>query len=159
MKKLFLFTTLISAIACTPKEETVATSDAKQSLLATDSAFSSLSEKKGMAVAFLTYADSNVVEMNANEHPTVGIAAMADRFRATDNSKFLITWHPLKCEVAKSGDLGYTFGDWRIDQALPDGRDTILFGNYVSVWKKNAEGEWRYVLDAGNATPGPTILR
>ncbi len=157
--KTFLYSlSAVALFACTSK--TTVTTDietSKKQLLSVDSAFSAMSEQKGMAVAFLSYADSNVVELNDGEYPTMGIRALADRLRNTENSKFVISWRPAKCEVAQSGELGYTFGMWRIDMALPNGSDTVTFGNYVSVWKKNASGDWKFVLDAGTSAPGPGI--
>lgn len=158
MTRSLLFAAAIVLAACSSPNAEVDLVKARQELLSADSAFSAMSADKGMAVAFLYYADSNVVELNEGEPATLGLSALANRFRLADNSKFLITWKTLKCEVAESGDFGYTFGDWRIDQALPSGGDTVLYGNYVSIWKKQADGNWKYVLDGGTSTPGPTVL-
>ncbi len=153
--KRILFAGLVLLVACqtAPKVDPVAE---KNAVLATDSAFSAMSENKGMAAAFLYYADSNVVELNTDEYPTVGLSAMAQRLSGADNSRFSFSWKPLKCEVAASGDLAYTFGDWTIHQAMSNDVDTVLYGNYVSVWKKQSNGNWKYVLDAGTSSPGPT---
>jgi ketosteroid isomerase-like protein len=35
------------------------------------------------------------------------------------------------------------------------GTDTTLFGNYITVWKKQSDGSWKYVSDAGSNTPDP----
>jgi hypothetical protein len=29
------------------------------------------------------------------------------------------------------------------------------YGNYMSVWKKQDDGSWKFVLDGGNTTPPP----
>ncbi|MES2628351.1 MAG: hypothetical protein V4616_05230 [Bacteroidota bacterium] len=153
MKLLIILVMAVGAVACST-ESAVDVAKVKQEVLSVDSAFSAMSEDKGMSKAFLYYADTNVVELNNGEYPTIGIVAMSNRFRRLDNSKFVMRWKAAKCEVASSGDLAYTFGEWRIDQALPNGADTTLYGNYVSIWKKNDRAQWKLVLDAGTSTPG-----
>jgi ketosteroid isomerase-like protein len=55
------------------------------------------------------------------------------------------TWKPLGGDIAQSGELGYMYGIYSIKQ------DTITEkGTYVSVWKKDKDGRWKYVLDSGN---------
>jgi ketosteroid isomerase-like protein len=69
---------------------------------------------------------------------------------------FVLTWEPLKADA--SGDLGYTFGNWARKSKTAAGSDTTVYGNYVSIWKRQADGSWKYVFDSGNGTPGPTVL-
>jgi ketosteroid isomerase-like protein len=33
------------------------------------------------------------------------------------------------------------------------GSDTTMYGDYVTVWQKQADGSWKYVADTGNDTP------
>ncbi len=119
-------------------------------LIETDLAFSALSSEKGMAEAFLAYADSAVVKLQDQQFPAWGIEELKNSFQDVDDSKFVLTWEPLKAEIAASGDLGYTMGNWTL---VTTGGNT-RYGNYVSVWKKQADGKWKFVLDAGTSTPG-----
>jgi ketosteroid isomerase-like protein len=34
-------------------------------------------------------------------------------------------------------------------------QDTTFYGNSLSIWKKQANGAWKYVADAGVDTPKP----
>lgn len=126
----------------------------KSAVLSADSAFSAMSDARGMGTAFLAYADSSVVELSEGSAPIQGIAALEFRYRNLDDKQFLLTWQALKCEVAASGDLAYTFGDYTMQQ-----KDTVTYGNYVTIWKKQKDGKWKFVLDGGNSTPGPTVVR
>ncbi len=128
-------------------------------VISTDSAFSAMSDMQGMSKAFAAYADTQVIELSEGNYPIQGLQALKEHYKAADNSRFSLTWKPLKCEVSSSGDLAYTFGDYYLHQALPNDADTVLYGNYVSIWKKQADGSWKFVLDGGNSTPGPTIMK
>jgi ketosteroid isomerase-like protein len=73
---------------------------------------------------------------------------MAGAF-APENPRLL--WEPTDATVAASGELGYTLGHWRSVTAGAAGEDSILAaGNYVSIWKKDADGAWKVAVDIGN---------
>ena len=59
-------------------------------------------------------------------------------------------WEPRTGDVASSGDLGYLTGPVRSPQ--PDG--SIRHGCYFSVWKKQADGTFKVILDIGIRPPG-----
>lgn len=60
------------------------------------------------------------------------------------------TWEPRTGDVAASGDLGWLTGPVTYPQA--DG--SIRHGCYFSVWKKQADGSFRVILDIGVQPPG-----
>jgi ketosteroid isomerase-like protein len=117
-------------------------------LMDADKKFSALSEHKGMKQAFLSYMDSSGVLLRENHYPIIGNAAKA-YIRQINDSAFKLVWQPRSADVAKSGDMGYTFGTYTIYT-----KDSILKGTYVSVWKKQNDGSWKFVLDAGTSGVG-----
>ena len=60
----------------------------------------------------------------------------------------VLTWEPDFADVAKSGDLGYTWG--RYTYTSFDSTESPSCGFYVTIWKKQLDGSWRFVFDAGN---------
>lgn len=118
----------------------------REELIKTDRAFSAMSGEKGMKNAFLEYIDSNGVLLRPNVLPVIGADAV-DYLIATNDTGYTMTWQPKSAAVAESGDLGYTYGTYVFK---PNSKDTTLFGTYVSIWKKNAAGKWKFVLDSGN---------
>lgn len=60
-----------------------------------------------------------------------------------------LSWKPVKAEVSSSGDIGYTFGYWEMKDTSPD--ETISSrGKYVTVWKRQADGNWKVIADIGS---------
>lgn len=118
-------------------------------LVETDLSFSEMSEAKGMKAAFLAFADKDVIKLQNQSFPIWGIDEMMLSFDDFDDTGFTLTWQPLKAEIAASGDLGYTIGNWKMVSS-----NGVKYGNYVSVWKKQGNGEWKYVVDTGTETPG-----
>jgi len=66
-----------------------------------------------------------------------------------------LTWTPVKAEMAASGDLGYTFGNYVLKAKDKNGNPVVHYGKYATVWKKQKDGSWKVVMDMGNSSPGP----
>ncbi|HMK02574.1 MAG TPA: hypothetical protein VK489_00200 [Ferruginibacter sp.] len=143
----FAFTILVfSSCDLFSKKKTVAGPTDRIDMMNTDRAFSKMSEEKGMKNAFLEYIDSNGVLLKPDRMPIVGADAIDFLIQQNDSS-YILKWEPRHGAVAKSGELGYTYGIYALKPAQ---QDTILYGTYVSIWKKQADGKWKYVLDSGN---------
>lgn len=143
MKKIsIVYGFLFILMACNSKPANV--SAAREEMMETDRQFSALSEREGMKKAFLQFIDSGGILLRPDHYPLVGKEAM-QFLSASHDSSFTLTWEPQAGEVSASADLGYTYGVYRLEMA-----DTTSRGTYVSIWKKQTDGSWKYVLDTGN---------
>lgn len=126
-------------------------------VLNVDKAFSAMCMEKGMAVAFVYFAADDVVKMRPQEYPIMNKTDLKKMFDDhKDDGVLKFKWEPVKADISSSGDLGYTFGNWQIFvKGGPTSKDTTIYGNYISIWKKQADGSWKYELDGGNVTPKP----
>ncbi|MGC2613806.1 MAG: SgcJ/EcaC family oxidoreductase [Terracidiphilus sp.] len=68
-----------------------------------------------------------------------------------------LTFQSSKVDVAKSGDLGYTEGTYKLTVTNPATHKPISdYGNYVTTFRKQADGSWKAVADiASSAVPPP----
>jgi hypothetical protein len=65
-----------------------------------------------------------------------------------------LEWGPLFGAAAASGDLGWTVGTATYE--FDDGTGPFrAFSKYLTVWVRQPDGTWRWLLDLGNARPGP----
>ncbi|MEO6612401.1 MAG: DUF4440 domain-containing protein [Chitinophagaceae bacterium] len=143
------------------KKESVDLGKVKNEVISADIAFSKLSADSGYQKAFVAYAAENMVRLNPRQSATFGRNQLIEEFKKDTGSPAdapTLTWKPLHVEVADAGDFASAFGDWEIRTRLPGNKDTILYGNYITVWKKQSDGTWKFILDGGNPTPGPTDL-
>ena len=131
-------------------------SELKEELIKTDEEFSEKSVNEGIAAAFIAYTDDDVVLMRDKHFPISGKKELIKYYSNIKNEGDKLEWHPVKAEIAKSGELGYTFGNWKY---TPKNNTNITFGNYVTIWKKQKEGDWKFVLDGGNTTPAPNKVQ
>ena len=134
--------------SCKAKRKVPKKPSAEQ-ILQADIAFSNLSKKAGMKRAFIEYIDNEGVLLRPNHPPIIGANAI-DFLSEVNDSSYSLTWEPSGGEIAIAGDLGYTFGLYKL--AL---KDTVLRGTYVSIWKKQNDGKWKFVLDSGNPGIAP----
>ena len=88
--------------------------------------------------------------LRKNNLPLEGIEALRASYQTFSDSGFVLTWKPLYADIAASGEIGYTYGIYTSTAIDSIGTKTEKNGTYVSVWKKDNNGEWKFVLDSGN---------
>jgi ketosteroid isomerase-like protein len=146
---LLLFFTFIGLMACQQDVEKI-----KAELLQTDSEFSALSKAKGMNEAFKTYLAEDGVMLRPNMNPVEGKTMIIQKLLSSSDTSFTLTWKPSFADASLSGDLGYTYGIYTISRKDEYGNAIEAHGTYLSIWKKDKEGKWKFVVDTGNAGIG-----
>ena len=142
MKRSFLLPLVIFVLfSCSEKKPTAD----PQVLKDADIAFSDYSVTHGLQKAFIEFADDSVVLLKPNRMPIAGKLSLIKSYEGKSDSGIVLTWIPAKAIIAKSGELGYTYGFWTyVVQS-----DTTR-GTYLTVWKKDANGQWKFIADTGN---------
>lgn len=115
-------------------------------LLQADREFSEMSVNEGMFRAFLFYMADDGVILRDNSLPSKGKEALSERFAGKSDSTFVLSWEPQYEKISESGELGYTYG---IHTTLIKATGKITKGTYITVWLKQADGNWKFVLDTG----------
>ncbi len=140
MKNIFLIVVGILVISCNrPVKPSI------EQLFEVDRNFSDAAGKIGFNKAFIEFAHPDAVLLRKNSMPITGKQAIANIYEKVDTTGIRFSWEPLAGDIAASGDLGYTYGIYTLQL------DTVVEkGTYVSIWKKDETGNWKYVLDTGN---------
>jgi ketosteroid isomerase-like protein len=120
---------------------------------AADLAFEKRAQAVGAAQAFREPMDATDGLQFGASPPTRGAEAIFAVMGGAAPATSRLEWTPLDAWGAKSGDLGVTTGTWKFT-ALAGGRPAVT-GRYVTVWRKNAKGEWKGLIDIGNPDPKP----
>lgn len=138
-----------SALADVPMGRSRGALDA---LRAADSDFSRDASRFGTGEAFGRYAAADAQIFSAQGELLTGPDAIAASFGAPAVGSLLV-WHPVTGEVAGSGDIGFTVGNAVYTGQREDGVPVVRYSKYLTVWKKQRDGTWRYVVDGGSARP------
>jgi len=118
---------------------------------AADSSFSDLAYRMGTGFAFSNTAADNGVVFGA---PQIVVGPDAIRsFYAAQGTSTSLNWHPVYTVVAGSRDLGFTIGEYIATGRGPSGAAVQRFGKYLTVWKRQRDGTWKFLVDGGNPTP------
>ena len=115
-----------------------------QSLLDSERAFMEMARKQNTRDAFLFYLSDKAVTAEPGKGPRCGKKYLESQ---KPNESWLY-WHPSFSEIASSGDFGYNTGPWEF-RVKRDDEHAAAFGQFLSVWIKETNGEWKVALDMG----------
>ncbi len=120
-------------------------------LRSVDSSFSDLSYRMGVAYAFSnTVAPDGVIF--GDPQLLIGSDAIEEYFSARTGQSSLV-WQPVFSWVAASHDLGFTVGESTSTGRGASGAAVQRMGKYLTVWKRQKDGTWKFVVDGGNSAP------
>jgi ketosteroid isomerase-like protein len=144
-----LITGLSACVFTTKRDRPVrdeANEKALDAMVAADLAFSDSSAAVGMKKAFLDFVADDAVLLRPGYMPIVE-GDVIKFLTSQEDTSFVMTWTPKGGQLAKSNDLGYTYGVYEIKIKATD---SLINGTYVSIWQKQKDGQWKFVLDTGN---------
>jgi ketosteroid isomerase-like protein len=131
-----------------------------EEMVKTEQAFSKMAEEKTTREAFLAFiADDGLLfrpgAVNGKkwllDHPGP----------PPSDKKPLLAWQPDFAGMSASGDMGFTTGPWESKADIKDAKPSG-YGHFVTVWKKQPDGTWKFVVDIGISHPsqsgGPQTL-
>lgn len=123
------------------------------SLVEAERAFAKASEENGTREAFLAF----IAEDGTLFRPTAvkGKRWLLEHPSPPSPKRALLAWQPSFAEVARAGDIGYTFGPWEFKQDIKDEKP-IAYGHFITVWQKQADGSWKFAVDLGVEHSQPT---
>jgi len=106
----------------------------------------------------VSYYSDDALVMPSNSPVLQGKAAARAMWQAMFSTPgFGGGWKATKVDVARSGDVGYVTGTYEINETDASGKQKTDKGKYLTVWKKQTDGNWKCVADMFNtdlpATP------
>ena len=124
-----------------------------EAILQADRDFAALAAQTDIETAFATWMESEDGRLvRGTATPLRGEAEIRALFAGVPDGT-LLHWEPLEGLAGSGDDFGVTWGVWELH---PDGDRTTPpagRGTYVTVWQRNADGNWRGVLDMGTDDP------
>ena len=126
--------------------------NALKSMVETERAFSRLSEEQGTREAFVKFIAEDGILFRPTAVP--GKKWMQEHPLPPATTRPLLSWQPIFAAISRAGDLGYTTGPWQFKQDIKDAKP-VAFGNFMTVWRKQADGSWKFALDLGISNPDP----
>lgn len=119
---------------------------ALQSIVDTERAFARTSEERGIRESFLAYISEDGILFRPGA--VNGKKWMLEHPVPPSEKRPLLAWQPAYSDVAQAGDLGYTFGPCQFKTEIKDEKP-VGYGHFVTIWKKQADGSWKFAVDLG----------
>ncbi|HYJ83827.1 MAG TPA: DUF4440 domain-containing protein [Allosphingosinicella sp.] len=110
-------------------------------VVAAERAFAGAARSEGVNAAFVRYSAPDGLVFQPS--PTNAKAALA----ANPIPPGKLVWWPVYAGIAVSRDLGFTTGPYLIGEG-----EGARHGWYFTIWRRQPDGSWRWVLDHGPPT-------
>ena len=153
MKHVFPFGALLAI--CAP--QLVVGQNTRDAVIGAEARFAAEAAESGTPKAFMNFSTPTSVVVENGQ-----LSAAHDVWRTRPHQPGTkLSWRPVMADAAQSGELGYTTGPWTFSK----NGETLAAGDYLTVWRKQANGEWKFAVDMGiehgpTATaPGTDVLR
>lgn len=107
--------------------------------------------EKGGA-GFAEWFAEDGVALGNGAAPLIGKVAIAKSANWSPKV-YQLSWTPTEALMGPSGDMGYTWGHFEGHSKDANGNDVVTSGRYITMWRKQPDGSWKVVLDAGANEP------
>lgn len=104
---------------------------------------------KGGGKAFAAWFADDSVSLGKGQPPIHGREAIAKQATWSPKS-YQLTWTPTEAVMSPAGDMGYTWGHYDGQSTDADGNSKVTSGRYLTIWRKERDGNWKVVLDASS---------
>lgn len=152
MRILLLSLLMVCAIIAPATAQNKNRVDDLKSMVETERAFSRMSAEKGIRESFAAFIAADGILFRPAA--VFGKTWMQEHPLPPSTTRPLLSWQPIFAAVSRAGDLGYTTGPWQFKQDIKDAKP-VAFGNFMTVWRKQADGSWKFALDLGISNPEP----
>jgi ketosteroid isomerase-like protein len=116
-----------------------------------EQAFAQYSIDHGMKDAFINFAAPDGVLFRRG--PINAVETWKNRNPAPAG---LLTWWPAYADVSGAGDMGWTTGPYEFREKPTDEKPAGT-GHFFTVWRRQPEGTFRFVVDLGIEHPAPSV--
>ena len=147
MNRIFIILLILSGVTAAIAQEK---SDL-QKIVDTEHAFAVYAAEHDTKSAFLAFLTADAVlfqpdKVNGREY-----------WNGRAQSKGLLSWAPNYADVSTNGVMGYTTGNW---EYRPKGKDDTpgAFGDFITVWVRQPDGKYKFVVDIGIGHDKPAIF-
>ena len=114
----------------------------------------SQSVSAGGGKAFATWFADDAVTLNNGKPAVLGRGAIAQQ-ATWDPQQYQLSWVAQGAQMGPSNDMGFTWGQYIGKAKDKNGEPIVTTGRYITVWKKQKDGQWKVAMDASaNDAPG-----
>ena len=141
-----VFLLIILSLGCSSPNQEKNMEQWKAEIMAVEKAFNDMAQKEGLVKAFEFYAAEDGV-IRRKKKIIIGKEDIRKWYEKDVRPNETLSWTPTFIDVSQSGDLAYTYGDFVFSYPDSLGNQKQNTGIFHTVWKRQADGNWRFVWD------------
>lgn len=112
-----------------------------------EKSFKRLVERKGIKDAYLAVADPEGIIFRPQA------VKITDFYNSIDKQPGTFTWEPKFARISANGDLAFSAGPYIYQNGSNE--DDKVFGDYVSIWRRDQDNKLKLLIDLGIQHPEP----
>jgi len=143
-----LLCVLLGLLPTGPLQAAPAKEKLRAEVAAMEDAFCAMAKEKGLLAAFSHFAAPDVAFIDTDPRKFRGPAAVQERI-GPDKPGISLTWSAMFTDVSDDGTLGYNYGRYESRGPGADGQVHTHAGFFLTIWKRQPDGSWKYVMDTG----------
>ncbi len=152
MKKT-IFTALIISALVSCNEQKVDTKLEGEKLMQASREWSRLASTDSIEMIMSYWAD-DAIFLSSGQPPLNGKKEIRKMVESSlKNPDFKISWEPMTVVVSESGDMAYMIEKNQMTMKDSSGSTVTKYGKGVTIWKKDASGSWKNVVEVGVDDP------
>lgn len=126
----------------------------KTQLLQRDAEWASAASEGHDVELILSYWTDDAVVLPPGLSAVIGKAELRQYVQGSMQIPgFRITWTSTEVNFSPDGNLAYMFSRNAVTMNGADGKPTTTEGRAVTIWRREADGQWRCVVDIWNTEP------
>jgi ketosteroid isomerase-like protein len=141
----------VVALSCAPSNSGDSRAADVATLRALDEQWSATAGKNDLDGTVAFYADGAVL-LPPNAPIAADKKSIRESWAGLLGPHNAVSWKVSNAEIASSGELGYLYGTYSVTLQDPKGgRPVDDRGKFVEIWKKQADGKWKCIVDTYNS--------
>jgi len=148
----FILILFISMIGC--NQSTVDLKAEEASIMKADSTWSALAKEGGDVNKIVSYWSDDAVVMMPGQPAVRGKEALKKMVEDSKNIPgFSISWKSSEVKFSPDGKMAYMSGENMMTMNDSTGKMMSMPGRGYTIWRKEADGNWKCVVDIWNNPP------
>ncbi len=142
---ILLILVVFSASSCKQEDEMKSIDQYKSEVMQAEKDFAELAKEKGLKIAFTAFAAEDAA---LNRGKIIKGKKEIEKYYSDEKyDNVSLQWKPDFVDVSSSGDFAYTYGPYEFTGIDENGDTLKSAGIFHTVWKRQPDGEWRFVYD------------
>jgi ketosteroid isomerase-like protein len=130
---------------------------AESAVLQSDTAWAAAANT-GNVDAWMAFCSTDAIVLLPHEPLSSGVRTVREAVKNLMGlGHFALQWHFTKIEMAPAGDLAQVLGTYELDHTGPDGAPVTERGTRLEIWRKQADGSWKAIVDGWISASSPGI--